>query len=178
MNDEKRFEYALDVVTHQEGGLVNDKDDKGGITNIGISLRWLQSIGESIDDDDDVDADDIIALTHEKAAELYKKHWWDRYRYNELKDLQIATKMFSFSVNMGPTRAHKILQQSINRLNKKPINIDGVIGSITIKAANKITPYILLEEIKLNAAHYYLNLAWDNHDQKKFLLGWMKRAFS
>ena len=34
----------------------------------------------------------------EKAAELYKKHWWDRYRYNELKDLQIATKMFSLSV--------------------------------------------------------------------------------
>jgi lysozyme family protein len=178
MTSDEKFKHAISIVSRQEGGLVNDEDDKGGITNLGISLRWLKSVGESIDDDEDVDADDIRALTHKKAHELYRKYWWDKYRYNELKDLQIATKMFSLSVNMGPTRAHKILQQSINRLNSRAITIDGLIGGITIGAANKITPYILLEEIRLNAAHFYLNLAWDNEDYRKYLLGWMKRAFS
>jgi lysozyme family protein len=178
MIDDQRFDYAINVVSRQEGGLVDDKDDKGGITNLGISLRWLKSVGEYIDKDNDIDADDIKALTEKKAHELYKKYWWDKYKYNEIEDLEVATKILSLSVNMGPTRAHKLLQQSINRLNNRAINIDGIIGPITIAAANKIKPYVLLDEIKLNAAHFYLNLVWDNHDYKKYLLGWMRRAFS
>src|ERR1700733_3263186 len=38
------FECALNYVLDREGGLVENADDPGGITNFGISYRFLKSL--------------------------------------------------------------------------------------------------------------------------------------
>ena len=47
------FEEAVEFTLFQEGGLVNDAEDPGGITNFGISLRLLLTaitgIGHHVD---------------------------------------------------------------------------------------------------------------------------------
>lgn len=177
MNAAERWIYACDILLKQEGGLTNDSSDRGGLTNWGVSLRWLRAVGEDINGDGKVDESDIRALTETRSRELYKEYWWDKHNYNALNDLNIATKVLSLSVNMGESRAHKILQSAINRINVLSIGVDGIVGPKTIKAANELCPRVLLDEIKLNAAHFYMNLVWNNRKFEKFLLGWMRRAF-
>lgn len=176
--DKHRFDYAVDVVLKQEGGLSDDKSDPGGETNFGISLRYLESIGEDIDGDGEVNARDIIKLNRAGAIDIYRKNWWLKYHYDKINDLDLATKIFSLSVNMGAKRAHKIIQASINRVADKSIVVDGLFGLRTIAAINICDPHILLDEIKLNAARFYINLIMDNKKFSKYLLGWMNRAFS
>jgi lysozyme family protein len=177
MNNEDRFNHAVSVLLSQEGGFSDDKDDPGGITKYGVSVKWLMSVKEDINEDGVVNSEDIKNLTRNEAIELYREYWWDKYCYNDIEDLDVATKMLSLSVNMGPSRAHRILQQSINRLNEKPIKIDGIIGINTLNSANDLPGHDLLEELKINAAHFYVNLIWDNRKLEKYLLGWMRRAF-
>ena len=74
------FEKAHAFVARMEGGFVDDPADPGGTTNYGVSLRFLKSQGleaGDIDGDGDIDADDIRALTPERAAGVLRRAFWD-----------------------------------------------------------------------------------------------------
>jgi len=55
-----KFDEIIEVVLKHEGGLVDDPDDPGGLTNLGISQRAYPN-------------EDIRGLTVERAKELYDK---------------------------------------------------------------------------------------------------------
>ena len=180
-----RFSDALEFVLKHEGGYSNDPRDKGGATNYGISIRWLISIGDfdqdgfldgDFDHDGDVDWEDIAGMSREDAAHLYRTHWWDRFRYERLVDQSIARKTFDLAVNMGPGRAHKILQRAINRFMPKEGKIaeDGQLGPLTFQAANGflLIPQ-LYKGICEEAAKYYVSL-----NRPEFISGWLKRAYA
>ncbi len=60
------FEKAVEKVLEHEGGYVDHKNDPGGATNYGISLRFVKQstgIDLDVDGDGDIDADDIKAMT-------------------------------------------------------------------------------------------------------------------
>ena len=179
---ESRFQYAVNVVLKHEGGLSDHPRDPGGVTKYGVSIRFLEAIGLDIDGDGDIDRNDVIALTRPKAIEIYRAEWWDKYRYEALNNLLIATKIFDTAVNTGAKRAHKIAQISINRLSDKPLAVDGILGAKTMAAINyfeiKGWRSKLLYELRETQRHFYINLVADKPTLKVFEKGWLARASS
>lgn len=173
---EERFKYAVGVVLKHEGGLSNDKDDRGGITKYGISLRFLKSENLDIDDDGDVDKDDIIHLDLAEADEIYAKFWWNRFHYNNINDLILATKIFDTSVNMGASQCHKILKRAMNHLVDIPIVETGDLNASTIALVNRLNPKDLLENFRTEEKDVYLQIVERNPRMKVFESGWLKRA--
>ncbi len=168
------FSEAINVVLQHEGGFSDDKDDAGGATNFGISLRFLKGLGDEgdIDHDGDVDADDIRKMTVQQAVAIYKTQWWDRYGYEQIHSQDVATKVFDLAVNMGAKRAHIIVQRALRAVGKV-VTEDGVIGPVTMDAINNYQPRGLLPAIRSEAAGFYRGL-----NQPKFLAGWLNRAYS
>lgn len=119
-----RFQTSLAFVLKHERGLVDDPDDPGGITNFGISLRFLKSEVNRYATDQD-----IIRLTPEAAEELYRIHFWERCRCGDMP-APLALVVFDCAVNQGCGAAAKLLQRSVG------VTVDGVIGPITIQAVN------------------------------------------
>lgn len=173
---EERFKYAVGVVLKHEGGLSNDKDDLGGMTKYGISLRFLKSENLDIDDDGDVDKDDIIHLDLAEADEIYAKFWWNKYHYNNISDLILATKVFDTSVNMGASQTHKILKRAMNHLVDIPIVETGDLSASTISLINRLNPKDLLENFRTEEKDVYMQIVDRNPRMKVFISGWMKRA--
>lgn len=178
---EDRYNYAVDWVLAHEGGLSNHPKDPGGPTNYGLSLRFLRAAGIDIDNDGDVDLQDILRLDYERAKEVYKRFWWDKYRYEAINNINVARKIFDLAVNMGAHQAHKIAQISANRMQTKPIAVDGVFGPRTIGTINGLTITENLadefyRELQDNQAHFYINLAANRPELKAFLKGWLNRA--
>ena len=64
------FEQAINFVLKNEGGLEENPNDPGGITNHGISLRFLKSIKP------DASEEDIRNLTVNQAKTIYYDHFW------------------------------------------------------------------------------------------------------
>ncbi len=160
----EKFARAIKVILAHEGGYVNDPNDLGGETNFGISKRSYPNV-------------DIKNLTREQAIEIYCRDWWDRYGYGEIEDLNVATKIFDLSVNMGPSPAHKLLQRAVNWVSEANLVEDGVLGSLTLKATNQADPQKVVEALRFMAARRYYELAKARPANRGFLLGWLNRAY-
>lgn len=174
----EKFDAAVKVVLKHEGGLTDHPSDPGGKTNFGVSLRYLKSIGYDVDGDGDVDGDDIKKLTQKDAINIYRKNWWDKYRYNQIIDQNVATKVFDTSINTGHVRSHKIAQQSINELIRIPIAVDGKFGVVSFYYLNQLNSKILVNHFRANQQKFYERLVVKNPKLKPFIRGWVKRAQS
>ena len=159
-----RYDLAMALVLKNEGGYVNNPSDKGGETKYGISKRAYPDL-------------DIKNLTKEYAMSLYKRDYWEKFPYYEIKDDKVAIKIFDLSVNMGLQQAIKLLQRAISACGF-PLVDDGIAGKLTLAAINKPNPNTLLDSLRWEAANYYQGLANKNPSQKVFLKGWLNRAYS
>ncbi len=176
MTHEQIFQACISSILEHEGGLSLDKRDKGGATQWGISLRYLRSIGYDINGDGKINEEDIIGLPLHGAIYIYRKHWWDRYKYAAFNELIVVEKVFDLAVNMGGYAAHKLLQIAINRLRDKPITVDGLLGGQTFGAANAADGQELRQQLRDCAKHRYIEILAANPDMEWARKGWLARG--
>jgi len=151
------FGQIVDAVLKREGGLVNDADDKGGLTKFGISQRAFPD-------------EDIAKLTEVQAKQIYLEHYWKPSKAERLPE-SIRETYFDMVVNMGQRRGVKILQEACNQKGAK-LDVDGRIGPKTIKGADR------LEKDRLTAFRvlHYAKIVLKNNSQMKFYYGWYRRS--
>jgi lysozyme family protein len=181
-----RFEKALKVLLPHEGGFGDDPADPGGATNFGVSLRFLRTLGDldrdgyrdgDLDRDGDVDVEDIRAMTKERAVELYRAQWWDRYAYGRIGDETVAIKVFDLAVNMGAYQAHLVAQRALRACGTR-VAEDGVLGPRTRAALDAWPPRPILPALRAEAAGFYRALVAIRPKLDRFLAGWLDRAYS
>lgn len=81
------FNSSLKKVLEFEGGYVNDPDDPGGETNLGISKRAYPNL-------------DIATLTPSTVAPLYKRDYWDAAGCEQIPS-PMNFLVFDCAVNQG-----------------------------------------------------------------------------
>lgn len=115
------FDKEFDKLILAEGGYVNDKDDAGGETYLGISRvnnpNWT---GWKIIDEEKKKG--ISGITKRlkantslttKAKFIYKERYWDVMDLDDVPSQSIAHQMFDTAVNCGVSRAITFAQQVI-----------------------------------------------------------------
>ena len=161
---DNNFFQIIEKSLKNEGGYVNNLNDKGGETKFGISKRSYPDI-------------DIKNLTLEKAKMIYKRDFWDNQKYKNIDNIEVVTKVFDMAINIGPTQAIKLLQRALKACGYN-INDDGTMGVITLNAVNTSDVKCLLTALKSETANYYRILVVSNPSQNVFLKGWLTRAYS
>jgi lysozyme family protein len=175
----ENFDRCLKLILVSEGGFVNDPVDKGGATNLGITLTTLRQYYDrygygDFDGDGDVDIQDVRLLdTQTEASPIYHTFFWDRVRGDDLSS-GIDYVVFDSSVNHGPTNAGRFLQRAINRMGKNLV-VDGVIGPKTITASLQFDSAMLSEDILKEREIFYRKIVAKDQSQVKFFKGWMNR---
>jgi lysozyme family protein len=175
----ENFDISLLNVLKYEGKFVNNPLDKGGPTNLGITLSTLKSFFEDydygdLDGDGDVDIDDIKQLdTQEETSPVYKKYYWDRLKLDYIPS-GIDFLLFDFGVNSGPKNAVKILQKSLNNQGCN-LEVDGVLGNNTISNISLADKNLLIKDMLDERKFFYLGIVENNPKQGVFLKGWLNR---
>ena len=152
------FDDIIEKVLEHEGGYVDDPTDAGGETKYGISKRAYPN-------------EDIKELTIERAKELYKRDYWDRFRVSDLPN-RLRHIYVDMCINMGGGRAIKILQEACNSKNANKIDVDGGIGPATIKAASNVEPF----RLRAYRVMFYAELVIKKPEQERFWVGWFRRS--
>ena len=172
------FDYALPIVLEHEGGerYTDDPKDPGGATKWGISLRALRGLGPvygDLDDDGDVDADDVAALSLDDARRIYRERYWADW-LDQLHP-QVAVRLFDHWVNAGPRSAALIAQRAC-RAHGQAIAEDGVVGPKTLAALVALGK-ALVPAIRCERAAFYRAIVAGNEDFERFERGWLRRAY-
>lgn len=164
LDEDPKFNEAFDFMLRHEGEYSNNPLDRGGQTKYGISAKQYPKL-------------DIKNLTLEKAKAIYKQDYWDKQLYAQIFNPEVRNKIFDLAVNVGPAKAHKIVQASLIQMHFQ-ITADGVFGNMTLTATNDADPVTLLALIKIEAMKYYTKIATNDTKQRVFLTGWINRVLA
>lgn len=159
------FESAFSKVLLVEGGFVDHPDDKGGPTNLGITIKTLSDfLGR------DATVEEVRSLDVDTVRKIYKQNYWDRLKLSHIIDSKFADIIFDQAVNRGTRRVAEQIQRIVE------VKQDGVIGPITLKAINNMEPKKLLISFIKSTQDAYVSIVANNPSQAVFLSGWIKRT--
>jgi lysozyme family protein len=165
-----KIEKLAPIVAKWEGGFVNDPLDKGGATNMGITLNTWKLLGYDKDNDGDIDAQDIKLLSKEDFKVILRKYW-NKWNADEIKNQSIANILVDWYWGSGkwgiviPQRILGVVQ-------------DGSVGPMTIAALNKAIEKdarALFDSLFRARERFYEDIVRSNPSQKRFIKGWKNR---
>ncbi len=149
------FDRAVRFVLRQEGGLVDDPADPGGLTNMGIALA----------EHPHMTADQIRSLTVDQAIEIYHHEYWVPIHGDDLPG-GIDFAALDCAVNQGVRGCIQLMQQGAN------VDPDGIVGPATLGALRQAPETELLAAFTaLRIERYSMDAGW-----KRFGRGWTHRA--
>lgn len=155
------FEKAIQYTIKEEGWFSDHPDDRGGATKFGISIGFMRQINPN------VTTEDIAGLSLEEAKDLYKAHFWDRIRGDDLP-MAMALLTFDMAVTSGQRDAVRTLQAAVGTYE------DGIIGPVTIRTANEspIQTQVVQDFSTRRVLHFSKLPGW-----AVFGRGWVARTF-
>lgn len=152
-----------------EGGFVNEPGDRGGATNRGLTLGCWKQMGYDKDGDGDTDLDDLKLTNEDDVKEVLRKHYWNRWRADEIRSQAVAEMLVDWlwcSGRWGIVMPQRLLG----------VEADGIAGPLTIEAVNA-RPARDFELSLYNARLAFIrNIIREHPDQQKFGNGWVKRV--
>lgn len=158
----ENFRRALDFEWRPENdgqGYHVTPGDPGGGTNRGVTqatwgdwARLNSALPRSVAD-----------ATNQQLAEVLYRKFWCGVQGNALPT---AVDAMAFGIDMGtPAQAARCLQRALG------VAVDGVIGPVTLAAAQAADPAALCQAMRTEAEAYYRSLT----REAEFLRGWDRR---
>lgn len=165
-----KIEKLSPIVSKWEGGYVNDPVDKGGATNMGVTLATWNLVGYDKNNDGKIDSTDIRLLKKEDFNLVLKKYW-EKWRADEITNQSIANLLVDWYWCSGKWGI-AIPQRIIG------VSDDGVVGTKTLSKLNELIGLdanALFDKIHSARAKFLDDIVKNNPSQKRFLKGWKNR---
>lgn len=166
------FDQAFDELLKVEQGYSEHKNDAGGPTNFGITLKTLKEWRG----DNKLTREDVKNLSIDEAKNIYKSNYWDKLGLDNV--ISPLTKKFLFdqAVNKGDRQAVKDAQRAYNKINPdSQIDVDGVMGPSTMGALNSVTDDKLMNPLIESARDSYVKIIENKPRNRDFRRGWANR---
>lgn len=163
------FQKFHEFIKRWEGGFANHPADKGGATNMGITIGTLAEWRGT-----DVTVEDVRNLTRTEADEIFRTRYYAMCRCGEMPE-RMAMVVYNCAVLSGPKRAIKFVQEAFNSLgltvDGKSLEVDGVLGRLTMWAVRQTDASVLADAFMDQQEKYLRGL----DTFSVFGAGWLNR---
>lgn len=153
------FDACLAAVLKYEGGWSDNPADPGGATMKGVTLatysHWLGRPATKAE---------LRAITDADLQAIYRAGYWNPVRADALPS-GVDLIVFDTSVNSGPGRAAKLLQEAAGA------TVDGAIGPGTLTAVRNMRPGDVIDGFTVKHEAFYRSLP----TFATFGKGWLSR---
>ncbi len=166
------FTPYFEMVLKWEGGWADDPDDRGGKTNMGVTLNTWKAMGWDNNNDGVIDAEDLRLATKDQVKAICKKNYWDFVKGDFINDQRIAQHIADFGWGSGPVTAVRRIQKVLG------VGADGILGKGTLGTINNYPNQNHLLDLLVQDRIAFLDaIIARDPSQKKFERGWKNRVY-
>ncbi len=166
-----KIEKLAPIVAKWEGNYVNDPVDRGGATNMGITINTWKQLGYDKNGDGVINNVDMKLLSKDDFKFVLRKYW-NKWQADKIKNQSIANILVDWYWGSGKWGI-VIPQRDILGL-----KADGVVGDKTIEKLNQLIDKdaeALFNRIYASRVNFLENIVKSNPSQKRFIKGWKNR---
>lgn len=166
---------SIDGILDREKGYVDMAADKGGPTNMGITLPILSAWRGTACTVADLQAMQVI-----EARAIYEDQFITRPGFDRIQDDALRDEVVDAGVNHSPARAIKWLQEIV------AVPDDGVLGPVSLRAINGADPHKMRARFIAQRTRFFGRLIADDANRLKrdhgidtqgeFAAGWLERC--
>jgi lysozyme family protein len=106
---------------------------------------------------------------------FYRSRFWGRWM-EQLASDEVAKRVMDARFNQGPATGIRLLQEAVNDADHTILECDGVMGPLTVAAANRCDAGELVTALRVARCQLYQRLADENASLRGFLKKWLARA--
>lgn len=152
-----------------EGGYVNNKLDKGGATNKGVT--WATWSAYAKKKGFIPTLANLRAITDAQWDEIFRPNYWNVWKAANINNQSIATLLVDWGYCSGTTTVIKNLQRYLG------VKADGIMGPVTLNKLNhnEKSPIVVFEDLRDRRKKFLNDIVKRNPPQKTFLNGWLNR---
>ncbi|HAW1503106.1 TPA: hypothetical protein JLM52_005169 [Escherichia coli] len=171
------FSKISSVILRHEGGYVNDPNDRGGETNMGITIATWREYAP-IDLGIEATSSTLRNMTKEQAEIIYYNHYWEPKGFCKLENTKVALMVYDWTITSG--RAVKQIRKMLHDEYNNRLIVNNIMDDDMIHCINAVEDQEqLLSRIAEIRKDYYRSLTITNGEpnaQIKFLNGWINRV--
>lgn len=150
-----------------EGGFVDDPDDLGGATNMGVTFGTYREYCRMRGLPYPTVAR-LKSLTKKAWMDILKSMYWNKFMADDIRSQSVANICVDWLWGSG-TVAIKRVQEIVG------VKVDGIVGAKTLAAINNRSPLPLFGAIKQARKEYIDEICAKRPKNEKFRRGWMNR---
>lgn len=164
------FSKYFPIVLKWEGGWADDPLDKGGKTNMGVTLKVWEAWATKLFGIPGTE-ETLRKATKEQISKICKVLYWDILKCDEIKHQGIAAMIADWGWGSGPVTAAKKVQAVLG------VGVDGKFGAITIGRINNFPDQQdLYYQITEARKDFLKAIIARDPSQKRFEEGWFNRV--
>jgi lysozyme family protein len=162
--------YLIPLIFKWEGAYVNDPADRGGATNMGVTIETWRRVGYDKNGDGKTDVEDLKLITKDDVINrVLKPNYWNKWRADEIKNNSIACLVVDWLWGSG-VYGIKFPQRILK------VKDDGIVGPLTLAAINNYPDQEeLFNLLWARRKKHFEDIAEADPSQKRFLKGWLNR---
>lgn len=181
-----KVELLAPYIRKWEGGFVNDPADRGGATNMGVTIGTFEVYCHKKGYPRPT-VERLKKLTPSEWTDILKTMYWDRWQADKIKSQKVANILVDWVWGSG-VHGITIPQRILG------VAVDGIVGEKTLQALNAQDPDKLFQTIYEARRRFLLDITESSikryeekigrkateaellrHTNKRFLRGWYNR---
>lgn len=158
-----REKYITSFFKKWEGKYSNDKDDRGGCTMMGVTIKTYRKYYGN-----DKTCDDLRKITEDEWFNIFRNGYYDKAKCDKIENDSIALLVCDMCWGSGPVTAIKKIQACLG------CTVDGKVGPQTLGALNGDSPLVIFKRL-WNMRYVWFNNIATVGNNRKYLRGWLNR---
>lgn len=137
-SENERFNRLMDRVYSREGGYEDRPHRIDQPTNMGITQSTLDNFKRAHPELAEQYPETVRDINKPQSDNIYQLDFYRPNKVDKIENEEIAEAYFDFLVNHSPDLPRRSLQEAINEYGDENIEVDGIVGSQTIEALNRV----------------------------------------